>query len=92
MITKATVLLLLGLMLVLLTTLACSSADPDSQPTSGEASESATPTLVEPERYVLQQPLDITMSLTTTSIGGTFGRLDRIHTCEKGDISPHLKW
>ena len=32
------------------------------------------------------------MTLTTTSIGDTLGRLDRKHTCEKGDISPHIKW
>ena len=83
--------LLPSLMLVFLTTLACSSADPGSQPV-GEGLESSTATFVEPERYVLQQPLDFTMSLTTTSIGGTFGRLDRKHTCEKEDNSPHLKW
>jgi hypothetical protein len=44
------------------------------------------------ERYVLQQSLDFTMTLTTTSIGGTFARLDRRHSCERGDTSPHISW
>ena len=77
------------LLLVAFLTLAC---DPGSQPVGEEPAVSTTPATVEPERYVLQQPLDFTMTLTTTSIGGTFGRLDRKHTCEKVDISPHLKW
>ena len=69
---------------------ACSSADPASQPAGGEASESAA--LEVPERYVLEQAPDFTMTLTSTSVGGTFGRLDRKHTCERGDSSPHLAW
>ena len=32
------------------------------------------------------------MTLTTTSVRGTFGRLDRKHTCERSDTSPHLAW
>ncbi len=71
---------------------ACSSAEPGSQPGGGGASASATPTLVIEERYALQQSLDFMISLTTTSVGGTFGRLDRSHTCERGDTSPHVRW
>ena len=53
---------------------------------------SSTPTISIPERYVLQQPLDFTMTLTTTSTGGTYGRIDRKHSCERGDMSPDLRW
>ena len=70
---------------------ACSSADPGSQPGSG-ISASATPTFVIPESYALQQSPDFTITLTTTSVGGTPGRLDRKHSCERGDRSPHLAW
>ena len=70
---------------------ACSSAEPVSQPGGGR-SASATPTIVIPERYALQQSLDFTITLTTTSVGGTFGRLDRKHSCERGDTSPHIAW
>ena len=67
---------------------ACSSAAPGSQlDLSG-----ATPTIFVPERYTLQQSLDFTITLTTTSVGGTFGRLDSAHSCEGGDTSPHLAW
>ena len=71
---------------------ACSSADPSSQPGVSGASASATPTLEIQERYALQQSLDFTITLTTTSIGGTFNRLNRAHTCERGDTSPDLAW
>ena len=71
---------------------ACSSADPGSQPAGGDASGSATPIVEVSERYALQQSLDFTITLTTTSIGGTFGRLDRKHSCERGDTSPQLAW
>ena len=71
---------------------ACAGAAPGSQPSGGEASTSATPTVVTPERYALQQSLDFTITLTTTSVGGNFGRLDRKHSCERGDTSPHLRW
>lgn len=84
--------LLPGLVLIGLLALACSSADPGSQATSSDDSASAAATFVEPERYGLQQALDYTMTLTTTSVGGTFGRLDRKHTCERGDASPYLRW
>ena len=69
---------------------ACSSADPGSQPVAVE--DSAVQDIEIPERYALQQALDFTMTLTTTSVGGTFGRLDRKHTCERGDTSPHIAW
>jgi len=52
----------------------------------------AAPTTEIPERYTLQQSLDFTITLTTTSVGGTFGRLDRKHSCERGDTSPHIAW
>ena len=68
----------------------CSSADPGSQSAGGAASTVATPII--PERYALQQALDFTITLTTTSVGGTFGRIDRTHTCERRDTSPHLAW
>ena len=71
---------------------ACSSADQSSQPGVSGASASATPTLEIQERYALQQSLDFTITLTTTSIGGTFNRLNRAHTCERGDTSPDLAW
>ncbi len=68
---------------------ACSSSDPGSQP---GASGGALPTIEAPERYSLQQTPDLTITLTTDSIGGTFNRLDRAHTCERRDTSPHLAW
>ncbi len=71
---------------------ACSSAEPGSQPAGGAGSASATPTLEILERYALQQSLDFTITLTTTAIGGTFARLDRKHSCERGDTSPDLAW
>ncbi len=71
---------------------ACSSATPGTQPTGEAASAAATSTVVIAERYTLQQSLDFTITLTTTSVGGTFGRLDRKHTCERGDTSPHVAW
>ena len=71
---------------------ACSSAEPGSHPGGDGASASATPTPVISERYTLQQSPDFTIMLTTTSIGGTFARLDRKHSCERGDTSPHLAW
>ncbi len=71
---------------------ACSGAEPGSQPISDEPSDLATTTDDVPGRYALQQSLDFTITLTTTSVGGTFGRLDRNHTCERGDTSPHLRW
>ncbi len=71
---------------------ACSSVDPGSQPVGGEASALATPTFAVLERYTLNQSLDFAITLTTTSVRGTFGRLDRAHTCERTDISPHLAW
>lgn len=88
MITRGTTVLLL----VAILTLACSSANPGSQPVGEEAAVSTTPATLEREHYVLQQPLDFTITLTTTSVTGTFGRLDQKHTCEKLDTSPHLRW
>ena len=78
--------------LAALLAVACSSVDPSSQPVGREASASVTPTFAIPERYAIQQPLDFTITLTTTSVGGTFGRLDRAHSCERTDTSPHLAW
>ena len=78
--------------LVALLAAGCSSADPGSQPSTSGASGSATPIVEVSERYALQQSLDFTITLTTTSVGGTFGRLDRKHSCERGDTSPHLAW
>ena len=69
----------LGPMLISLGTFACSSDYTGFQPTNDESSESETSTFVEPERYTLQQALNTTMTLTTTSVGGTFGRLDKKH-------------
>ena len=69
---------------------ACSSSDPGSQLI--EFPVEATPTLVAQERYALQQALDFTITLTTTSVGGTFGRLDRAHSCERNDTSPQISW
>ncbi len=72
---------------------ACSSATPGTQPAGGVASAEATPSVVFAERYTIQQSLDFTITLTTTSVGGTFGRLDKAHSCERvGDTSPHLSW
>ncbi len=78
--------------LAVLVTVACSSADPGSQPADGDAGPEATPTIEILERYVLQQSLDFTITLTTTSVGGTFGRLEKEHTCERDDTSPNLVW
>ena len=78
--------------LVALLAAACSSVEPGSQPSTSGASASATPTGEVQERYALQQSLDFTITLTTTSVGGNFGRLDRKHSCERGDTSPQLKW
>ena len=83
---------LLAFTLTALLAAACSSADPSSQPSGGGASGSATPIVEVSERYALQQSLDFTITLTTTSIGGTFGRLDKTHSCERIDSSPHLAW
>ncbi len=69
---------------------ACSSSDPGSQLL--ELPVEATPTFVVEERYALRQSLDFTITLTTTSVGGSFGRLDRVHSCERGDTSPQLTW
>ncbi len=71
---------------------ACSSATPASQTAGGEASAEGTPTVEIVERYALRQALDFSMTLTTTSIEARSGRLDRRHSCERGDRSPHLAW
>ncbi len=76
---------------VVLLAAACSGADLSSQP-AGETAALETPTVVVKERYALRQPLDFTITLTTTSVGGTFGRLQKQHTCEQGDTSPHVAW
>ena len=65
---------------------------PDAQTTGEVASVAATPAVVTAERYALQQSLDFTITLLTTSVGGTFGRLHRAHSCERTDTSPHLTW
>ncbi len=77
--------------LVTLVTAACASATPASQP-AADASSAAPASPVVEERYALQQPLDFTITLTTTAISGTFDRLDRTHSCERGDTSPPLTW
>ncbi len=71
---------------------ACSSAEPASQPVVSEPAALATPTVEVAERYGLQQALDFTITLTTTAVGGTFARLDRAHSCERLDRSPDLAW
>ena len=84
-----------ALVLVSLTAIsaaACSSATPGAQTTGEVASVAATAAVVTAERYALQQSLEFSITLTTTSVGGTFGRLDRKHSCERGDTSPHLSW
>ena len=62
---------------------ACSSAEPGSESVEGDGGTVAAAVDV-PERYSLQQSFDFTITMTTTSIGGSNGRLDRVHTCERG--------
>ncbi len=71
---------------------ACSSAEPSSQPASVEPAALPSPTVQVAEGYALQQSLDFTMTLTTTSIEGPEGRLHRAHSCERRDTSPQLTW
>ncbi len=80
------------LAVVSLLVVACSGSAPGSQTGAGGASTAGIPTIVIPDRYALQQSPEYAITVTTTSIGGTFGRLDRRHSCERGDTSPHLQW
>lgn len=84
--------LVIGAVVVLIG-MSCSSATPSASQSPIEVvPHSSTPPVSIPERYALQQTLDFTMTLTTTSTGGRHGRLDRKHTCERGDMSPDLRW
>ncbi len=72
---------------------ACSSAGPASESGEGAQADSQdAPALATPERYALQQVPDLAITLTSSSISESNGRLDRTHTCERGDTSPHLRW
>ncbi len=92
MIRSSTKLTVVAVVFTALLASACSSADPASEPAAAEDSAAAAQGVDIPERYALQQALDFTIALTSTSVGGTFGRLDRKHSCERGDTSPHLTW
>ena len=63
-----------------------------SQPSDIQTSAEPNSELQEKMFYTLKQPLEFMMNLTTTSVGGTLGRLNKGHTCERGDKSPHIKW
>jgi len=70
---------------------ACSSAEPGSESVEGDGGTVA-PAVDVPEWYSLQQSFDFTITMTTTSNEGSNGRLDRVHTCERGNTSPPLGW
>lgn len=98
--TEVITVLFWGLIGCSLVTLGCSNTNVQSfefnerigriEKTGGEAS--TTSTNINRKRYNIQQKLDFTMTLTTTSLEASSGRLDREHSCERGDTSPHIAW
>ena len=68
---------------------ACSSAAPGSQVDDGGAA--AAEGVVREEAYVLQQALELSMSVTSETVGDD-GRLHQYYTCEGLDYSPQLSW
>lgn len=71
---------------------ACSSSTSEIEPLTNSTELTETPLIEVPERYTIKQPLDFTINLTTTAVGGRYNRLDRKHSCEQGNMSPPLKW
>lgn len=81
------------LLTVVLAAFACTGSDADPAPVAGDEAAAATGDVAEEQApYLLQQEIDYSISVTSTSFGGTFGRLDQVHTCEGRDTSPHLTW
>ena len=76
------------LLAALLVWSACFSAETDAVMTGA----AAAPVVDVPTRYILNQVLDFSLYLTSTSVGGSLGRLDKRHTCEGDDISPDVQW
>ena len=69
---------------------ACSGADTDAETT--DAPVAAAPTVEVPTRHILNQAFDVSLSLTSTSVTGSNGWLDKRHTCEGVDSSPNVQW
>ena len=68
----------------------CSSADPAVGSTAA-ALEEATPAVVRPEPYILQNVPEFTMEITSDAVNAR-GRLNKYYTCEGADASPDLSW
>ncbi len=84
-----------GFVVIALVFAACSSAGPASSQSTGEEDSTtaeAAAIAANSTRYVLQQVPELTITLTSTSIKESNGRLDREHTCERFDASPDLSW
>ncbi len=67
---------------------ACSSADTDSE----DDAASAAAGVPDETPYELTQQFDLSISVTTTALQGTFSRLHKDHSCEGRDISPPVSW
>ncbi len=77
----------------MLLAVACSSTETEPESTAGQGDEASSAAVAErPERYALQQTFDNSITVTSTSIGGSFGWLDKEHTCESADSSPQIQW
>ncbi len=71
---------------------ACSDAEPASDGAGSDPAPEPTVAVDAPTRYSLQQPLDFTVTVTTTAFSRATGALDREHSCEGRDTSPPLTW
>ncbi len=85
----ARLLVLLLAVSALTISVACSSADPDSE---DEAAAAASTDGLDETPYVLAQQFDLSISVTTTALRGSFTRLNKDHTCEGLDTSPPISW
>lgn len=69
--------------------MACSSADPAS---GDEAPPAASTKGLDESPYILAQQFDLSISVTTTALRGSYSRLNKDHTCEGLDTSPPVSW
>ena len=68
---------------------ACSSTSEES--TEGSSDVTEEPSVQREAAYMLQQPVEMTIEVSSSSIKET-GALHPDFTCEGADFSPHIKW